>query len=297
MQQLRTFARNAGIPDGCVFPVEETVLCAWLVTMHGVNAGSTAENALAGVRAEHILAGLPFPDSERVVRILKSIERGRPKSSRRPRRPHVTLDMLRCLVDSLPNPSPFHAAVIACALAAFWGQFRLGKLLPTLQQVFNPRYYPTRAAWSASQNGSIVIPWTKTNPDGATIRLPPQLSRTCAVMAMTRYTRSHPAPADAPLFSYKNPRGERVALTKRAFLNAVVPIWTRHDFPRISGHAFRIGGTTELLRRGVAPDVVKVSGRWASDSFLKYWRLEDEIIPQHLDNIVVSKRPRAAPRG
>jgi hypothetical protein len=73
MRQLHAFARNAGIPTDCTFPVEETVLCAWLATMHGVNAGSTAENALAGVRAEHILAGLPFPDSERVVRIIKSI--------------------------------------------------------------------------------------------------------------------------------------------------------------------------------------------------------------------------------
>jgi hypothetical protein len=205
--------------------------------------------------------------------------------------------MLRYLIDSLPDPSPFHAAVITCALAAFWGQFRLGELLPASQRTFNSRYYPTRAAWSTLRNGSIVVPWTKTNPNGATVRLPPQLSRTCAVTAMTRYVRLHPTPASALLFSYEDPRGKRVALTKRAFLNVVVPIWTRHDFPRISGHAFRIGGTTELLRRGVAPDVIKVSGRWASDSFLKYWRMEDEIVPRHLDNVVVSMRPRAAPRG
>jgi hypothetical protein len=65
---------------------------------------------------------------------------------------------------------------------------------------------------------------------------------------------------------------------------------------RITGHSFRIGGTTELLRRGVPPDVVKMAGRWSSDSFLRYWRKKEDILPQHVEDIVISHRPRARSR-
>lgn len=52
---------------------------------------------------------------------------------------------------------------------------------------------------------------------------------------------------------------------------------------KVTGHCFRIGGTTALLRRGVDPEVVKVAGRWRSDSFLRYWRTIDTMISSHMD--------------
>ncbi|TFK16572.1 hypothetical protein FA15DRAFT_548136, partial [Coprinopsis marcescibilis] len=60
-------------------------------------------------------------------------------------------------------------------------------------------------------------------------------------------------------------------LTKAHFLERCNQIWTGLGYLRITGHSFRIGGTTELLLAGVPPDVVKAMGRWSSDSFLKYW--------------------------
>lgn len=35
-------------------------------------------------------------------------------------------------------------------------------------------------------------------------------------------------------------------------------IWEAAGFPKIHGHAFRIGRATELLMQGVHPDVVQV---------------------------------------
>lgn len=45
------------------------------------------------------------------------------------------------------------------------------------------------------------------------------------------------------------------------------------------GHAFRIGGATELLLEGVSPDIVQVQGRWKSQAFLEYWRRIESILP------------------
>ncbi|KIK32047.1 hypothetical protein CY34DRAFT_40586, partial [Suillus luteus UH-Slu-Lm8-n1] len=68
-------------------------------------------------------------------------------------------------------------------------------------------------------------------------------------------------------------------LTKRKFLLVCNSVWGAHGLPRISGHCFRIGGTTELLLRNVPPHIVKVMGRWSSDSFLRYWRNLEHIAP------------------
>jgi hypothetical protein len=49
----------------------------------------------------------------------------------------------------------------------------------------------------------------------------------------------------------------------------------------------------------VNPDIVRVAGRWAkgSRSFGRYWRKEDEIVPKHVANLVVSGRRRRTHRG
>lgn len=50
-------------------------------------------------------------------------------------------------------------------------------------------------------------------------------------------------------------------------------------FPDMPGHAFRIGGATELLLQGVPSDVVATQGRWKSQAFLDYWRQINSILP------------------
>ncbi|EJD42361.1 hypothetical protein AURDEDRAFT_45509, partial [Auricularia subglabra TFB-10046 SS5] len=74
------------------------------------------------------------------------------------------------------------------------------------------------------------------------------------------------------LFSYRDRDDKLVPLTKRAFLGRLNEIWAAAGMQTVSGHCFRIGGTTALLKLGVDTDVVKMCGRWKSDSFLRYWR-------------------------
>ncbi|EJD33611.1 hypothetical protein AURDEDRAFT_41168, partial [Auricularia subglabra TFB-10046 SS5] len=74
------------------------------------------------------------------------------------------------------------------------------------------------------------------------------------------------------LFAYRDDNDAVVALTKNAFLGRLNEIWAAAGMQRVSGHCFRIGGTTALLHMGVDTEVVKMSGRWKSDAFLRYWR-------------------------
>ena len=74
-------------------------------------------------------------------------------------------------------------------------------------------------------------------------------------------------------------------LSKKAFLSRCNQIWSALGSRVFTGHSFCIGGTTELLIRGVPPDVVKSVGRWSSDSFLRYWRSTDEVAHIHIEGI------------
>ena len=68
-------------------------------------------------------------------------------------------------------------------------------------------------------------------------------------------------------------------MTRDWFLCRCNQVWISAGFPDMPGHAFRIGGATELLLQGVPPDVVATQGRWKSQAFLKYWRQINSILP------------------
>ncbi|KAG2752769.1 hypothetical protein P692DRAFT_20691631, partial [Suillus brevipes Sb2] len=56
-------------------------------------------------------------------------------------------------------------------------------------------------------------------------------------------------------------------------------VWRRVNLLELTGHCFRIGGATELLLRGIPPDVIAMQGRWKSRAFLEYWRKIESILP------------------
>jgi hypothetical protein len=87
---------------------------------------------------------------------------------------------------------------------------------------------------------------------------------------------------DLPILSYEMQNGQ-LCLTKYKFLQQCNEIWVQNGLPAMTGHSFRIGGTTELLVAGMPPDVVKMMGRWSSDEFLSYWRSLERIAPLHTE--------------
>ncbi|KIK34822.1 hypothetical protein CY34DRAFT_97232 [Suillus luteus UH-Slu-Lm8-n1] len=98
----------------------------------------------------------------------------------------------------------------------------------------------------------------------------------------THLAGNSPLPS-SHLFSYRDTKGALTPLTKWKFLARCNTVWSQYSFSCISGHSFRIRGTTELLLYRVSPHIIKALGRWFLDVFLHYWRCLEELAPLHAE--------------
>ncbi|KAK4703266.1 hypothetical protein P7C70_g2949, partial [Phenoliferia sp. Uapishka_3] len=123
---------------------------------------------------------------------------------------------------------------------------------------------------------------------------PPHPRRvTCPVAALKSHlTRNNVGP-DEFIFTYVssigNRAGKRTMLTKDAFMKRLNYILEEILGRKgLKGHSLRIGGATQLLMNGIPPMVVQAIGRWASDSFMVYWRHVTVILAkQHMAHKIV----------
>lgn len=180
----------------------------------------------------------------------------------------------------------FDSAVWACATAAFFGVCRLG-VFCMLSANFERAKFATREDihFATDPNGndyfSVDAPWTKTDGfKGARILISRQ-ERVCDPVnaAVHHMVINGGLPDSAPLFSFKTATGW-APLQKEWFMNRCNAIWAANGLTRVTGHSFRIGGATELLTRGIPPEIVAKQGHWRSDAFLRYWRRIELILPQ-----------------
>jgi hypothetical protein len=188
------------------------------------------------------------------------------------------------------------------------GQCRLGKLLPSSSSppFLNP--LPTRSDFKRSlrnpQSCLLHLPHTKTHSHGQDVVLVDQREPINPILLLKNHLHVNGVPFDSHIFTFSSadaPDGLS-SLTRTLFLQRCNEIWQPFGYPRVTGHCFRIGGTTELLIAGTPPDVVKATGRWSSDSFLRYWRSLDDIAPHYLRNLHCLRHRRkyrrtTAPQG
>jgi hypothetical protein len=295
VRQFIDFCDKEGVPQHLRLPTDEFVLCAFAassVEKHGV---STPRNRLAALKAWHVTHNMEWKGSARLRYVLNGVRNLTPGSSKRPPRPPINATMIAQLIEHLDPQSHLDAAVAACATTAFWGQCRLGELLPATTSNPSPIPLPTRSGLKRSQRNPhsciLHLPCTKTNQHGQDVVLVDQRSAVNPITMLKRHLNLNSMPLDAHIFSYRS--GDILSsLTKPLFLQRCNDIWQTLGYPRTTGHSFRIGGTTELLLSGIPPDVVKATGRWSSDSFLRYWRSLDDIAPQYIRHIHSAGRRR-----
>lgn len=188
-------------------------------------------------------------------------------------------------------------AIFATACIAFWSCCRLGELLIPSPNVFDSVKHVSRAILPISVHNShnvrrttFHIPWTKTTgSEGADISVTERSHSTCLLAALVLNLESNlNIPSHAPLFSFETANGSWAPLTKAWFLSRCNDIWVAAGHPTMPGHAFRIGGATELLLEGVHPDIVATQGRWKSRVFLDYWRQIESILPLFISTAINS---------
>ena len=297
IDQFIGFCGSEGVPDHLRFPAYEFILCAFAASSIGKHARSTAQRRLAALKAWHIAHNLEWKGSSRLRYILNGIHNLAPKGSKHPPRPPINAKMISQLVHRLDLNSPLDSAVAACATIAFWGQCRLGELLPSSLSSLLSVPFPTRSDFRRSvrnpQSCTLHLPCTKTHRHGQEVVLVDQCLSMNPISLLENHFRVNNMPEDTHIFAYASHDGFS-SLTKPVFLQRCNEIWKLLGYPHTTGHCFRIGGTTELLVAGVPPEVVRATGRWSSDSFLRYWRSLEEIAPQYVCHLHASWRRRAA---
>jgi hypothetical protein len=144
------------------------------------------------------------------------------------------------------------------------------------------------------------LPRTKVSPSGEDIYWGTQLSLDCDPnWAVENHLRVNAGANDTEhFFAYrvppKKPCGkkraqtahttpEHLALTFAIFSARIKKAATAAKIKLPPAHAFRIGGTTEYLLRGLPFEVVKHMGRWAGESFKLYIRKHAEIMAPYLE--------------
>ena len=293
VKQFIRFCNVEGIPHHLRFPADEFLLCTFAASSLGRHSRGTVRNRLSALKAWHISHNMEWKGSARLRYVLNGIHNSAPGHSKHPPRPPITIKMLTQLIERLDLTSPLDVAVAACAVTAFWGQCRLGELLPSTLAVLLSIPFPTRSHFKRSLRNPhsciLHLPRTKTHRHGQDVVLVDQHPSVNPISLLKMHLRTNIVPNDAHIFSFRSPQGLK-SLTKPMFLQRCNEIWQPLGYPRTTGHCFRIGGTTELLLAGIPPEVVKTTGRWSSDSFLRYWRSLDDIAPHYIRHLHSLKR-------
>ncbi|PPR03772.1 hypothetical protein CVT26_005787 [Gymnopilus dilepis] len=291
------YCDSRNIPEEDRMPASEVLLAGFATAMAaGKVASTTLDNWLAGLHFWHTINGAPWHGHDMLRTVKNGVAKLVPDTSRRAKRPPVTIQHLYALRRGLDLSSSFDAAVWALACIAFWSCCEL--LIPS-RHVFDPSKHVARGCPMSfrSDAGGISsavfhIPWSKTTRNlGADIVVTKINDPSDPFIALQHHLSTNKdVPAEAPLFSFVTAGGGHAPMTRDWFLQRCEDVWEAAGLPRMAGHAFRIGGATELLLRGTPPDIVAVQGRWRSRAFLDYWRRIEGILPLFITNSFASSR-------
>jgi hypothetical protein len=270
-------------------PASEHLLCAFASSRMGNLAGTTMQSHISALKAWHAYRNAPWNGAIRLKLVLNGVSNRAPQSSLLPPHPPVTRAMLLVLASNLSPTNPFDCCCLAAATVAFWGQLRLGEILLPWESSYPSAHIACRHHLSApfNLNGSqkLHLPFTKVQKNrGEEVILCQQRDSSDPIRSIELHLRLSNLSHRDPLFSYALSSGH-ACLTRRKFLARCNSIWVHAGFKAVTGHSFRIGGTTEMLLSGVPPDVVKALGQWSSDSFLRYWRSLELLAPLHVENL------------
>lgn len=284
------FCDSRNIPESQRCPASSILVLAFLAGCAGMYSGKTLENYFYGIRAWHLLHGLPWSvDQAQASLTLEDAKSLSPPSSSRTKRAPFTISSLLGIHSALNLTTPLHAAVYACLTTSFFTIARTGEFTVPSLKAFDRTTHVTVGdiRHDVDRHGFCVtvfcLPRTKTSPTGEEVYWASQSGLADPRAALTNHLAiNRPSSSDA-LFSWRHKSGLRV-LTRGAFLKCLKEASARCGQGDLKGHGIRIGGTLEYLLRGVPFDAVKTMGRWSSDAFVLYLRKHAIILAPYLQD-------------
>jgi hypothetical protein len=142
--------------------------------------------------------------------------------------------MLVQLTQNLDLGRPLDAAIAACAAVAFWGQCRIGELLPLSAFLPSPTPLPSRSDFKRSvknpQSCILRLPNTKTHRCGQDVILVDQRFPINPLTLLRNHIHTSGVQDSQLLFSFASPDG-LIPLTKKVFLERCNAIWSTYGYP------------------------------------------------------------------
>jgi hypothetical protein len=132
---FHVFCDSRSIPEHQCCPASSVLVLAFLAGCAGLYSGKTLENYFYGIRAWHLLHGLPWSvDQVQASLTLEGAKSLAPSSSSRAKRAPFTVALLLAIRSNLDLSTPLHAAVYACLTTSFFTIARTGEFtVPSLK--------------------------------------------------------------------------------------------------------------------------------------------------------------------
>lgn len=269
------------------FPVSEARMADFLTYAIGKVSREYTRNWFQGVRWYHQYWGMKFEYTESTPLIrstINAVKKTEPSSSKRAKRPPVTLELMRIIYENINHEDAKDVAIWACSAMCFAGLLRLGEAVVESEKKFNKDRHVRRdsISWITDTLGrhhfQLSIPRTKTSITGAVVFIRGEKERAIdPVVAMNRHLMKSPTSAEAALFSYGT-NGKKV-ITKYQVQKRIGSI-LESACPGFKGHCFRIGGLLRLLLDGHSFEVARLQGRWTNGGCWQVYLREHAVILQ-----------------
>lgn len=118
--RFHQFCDSLSITEDKRMPASETLLAAFIAHWAGKVAVTTADTWLAGLHFWHQFNNAPWHGNALLRRSKTGLSKIVPASSKRPRRPPVTIEHMHALFQNLDLSNSFDSAVYCTASVAFW---------------------------------------------------------------------------------------------------------------------------------------------------------------------------------
>lgn len=244
-------------------PCSDQLLCLFLSSGAGQRGSSYAKALVSGIRSWHVRNGYNWTPSLRLQLVIRGLDslRLRNRGNKKARLP-VTPRMVHILVEAWRKGSNKEKCALACALTAWFGQLRLGEILPSNAREIDLSRLPKRSDWqiigNLNKSSKLHLPWTKTQRwDGDVVHLVEQNRHFNATQAIKRHLNSSQLNMREPLCAYL----EGTHTWIRPIHGPFVPHW-RHDYVTACRGRARCGEKDGTVEIGCLRGILEGAGRY-----------------------------------
>ena len=278
-RRFRDFLTSLSLPDSIPVAREHIALHLAALKKEGL-APSSIRSALSAIGWKHKMAGVPDPTRDFLLsRVMVGLQRARvhPPNRVRP----ITADILHGILASLPGSEsgPYLTKLLnAFFLLAYHGAFRVGELCEsgTLDHTIRIE----DVALDQGEDGSSIelrlTSFKFSKGEASCLLAPGGVGEHCPVRALTGYLAVRPK-IPGPLFISEAGAPIRRAKVAAALKRGVARLGL--DACHYNTHSLRVGRATDLAAAGAPEAIIRETGRWSSNAYLKYIRFKTFELP------------------